>query len=129
MKTVDVSHDYHTQSQNITSYKNASSSAVILNPPPPARLTFQTMTNFVSWPSCTRSVSSTPPSSTVMPASSPSIFASSRPETAPESGEHFLSREKQLWRLKNRMETEGVDVMNSGVHIQCKTCTGQLVFI
>jgi len=65
----------------------------------------------------------------VMPVSSPPRSASSRPEKLFEDREQFVSREKQLWRLKNRMEMEGVDVMKSGVHVQCKKCAGELVFI
>jgi hypothetical protein len=130
---VSCDDDHHTQLQILTSSQapnNPSYSTVISPSPPPTRLSFQTLTNFVSWPSRNRAVSVAPSlPSTVMPVSSPSRSASSRPENFPENRERFVSREKQLWRLKNRVEMEGVDVMKSGVSVQCKKCAGEVVFI
>ena len=129
----DISCDDHTQLQTFTSSQapnNPLFSTVIPPSPSPTRLSFQTLTNFVSWPSRNRSISVSLPS-TIMPESSPSPSrsASSRPEKIPENKEQFVSREKQLWRLKNRVEMEGVDVMKSSVHVQCKKCAGELVFL
>ncbi|KAH9482899.1 hypothetical protein JR316_0004999 [Psilocybe cubensis] len=148
MKSVDLSHESTFTSpsprpsatatttttriprSSISSSSNASSSiSSIVSSPLSARLSFQTITNFMplSWTSTLTSASANPPAPlsdvdddvTIVPAA---------PAVRRRSGK-FVSRELQLRKLQTRMDVEGVLAMRMAVQFQCKKCDGNAVFI
>jgi hypothetical protein len=94
-----------------------------VSPPFSTRLTFQTFTSFIPWSSRSTPVSAPPPTAVASSAQAEVVTPSSK-----RSG-GFVSREKQLRRLKARMDVEGAVAMKSCVHVHCKKCAGELVFI
>jgi hypothetical protein len=127
-----VPDEQHTRLQNYTSLPNDSQSLTNTNPfvipssSSTTRLSFQTLTNLVSRPSRNRSPTSarSPPLPT-FPVS-PSRAALPKLVSPRERG--FVSREKQLRRLRLRMQMEDVVGIKSCVHVQCK-CSGEVAVI
>lgn len=139
MKSLDLTNDpHHTQlGPQRTPSQLPSSLPVFSNASSPlsSRLSFQTITNFIplSWASRSATSDIAPTSSTAPSMAIHSAASSVSDDTivAPlkAGGVGFVSREKQLRKLKARMELEGVVAMKSLVHVQCKKCNGELVFI
>jgi len=137
MKSIDLSHDQHTQlrSQDTSSQHSSFNQSTVSSMPNPlaARLSFQTFTNFIPLPWASRGAR-TPPtlSSTGLSSATHSAASSASDDTVVlprKSAGGFVSREKQLRKLRTRMEVEGVVAMKSRVQVQCKKCDGELVFI
>ncbi|PPQ77283.1 hypothetical protein CVT25_010865 [Psilocybe cyanescens] len=149
MKSIDLSHDStfsprpsrstttattnpatRIPRSSVSSSSSASSSiSSIVSSPLSARLSFQTITNFMplSWTSTLAPadpVSHSPANSvddddTVVPAVT----------AVPRRSGAFISREQQLRKLRTRMEVEGVVAMRMPVQFQCRKCDGNAVFI
>ena len=149
MKSVDLSRDstfsfpQHPSQSSVQSSSskrdsqssvasNTSSISSLVTSPISPRLTFQTFSKFIplSW-----GVRSTPPApphplERMSFDDDQTVIASSvAPPSPPRKSGSFVSREKQLRKLKNRMEVEGAAIMKVSVNIQCKKCSGHDVCI
>ena len=149
MKSIDFSHDlvFTIQRPNQSRPSTPGSSPIIPSSPPTskaystpsnmtttspisARISLQTLTNFIpfSWSSRAKAA---PESSD--PASGDfddQNVVRPQPSAPRQSGERgFVSREKQLSKLKARIEAEGAVAMRTSVNTKCKKCSGQFVCI
>ena len=90
---------------------------------PTMRLSFQTLTNFVPWLS--RSPTNIRSPHPISPGGSVSL--QSVLVSLGEGG--FISREKQLLKLRSRMQMEDMERIKSCVHVQCSNCIGEVADI
>jgi hypothetical protein len=100
------------------------SSSVLSSSSSTTRLSFQTLTNLVPWPSRNR-----PPTTPRSPPISPNGAASPTLAAFSLNQGGFVSREKQLRKLQMRMQLEGMAGGKSCVHVQCKKCSGEVALI
>lgn len=135
----NISPSSHSTSAVPAGSSNFSSFSSIMSSPLSARLSFQTLTNFipVAWSPRSHNMES--------PASLSHVTSSS--EHAPErgtpfySGTHarrpmdvprkrgYVSKEKQLEKLRNLLECDGVEKMRTSVNVHCKRCDEEVVFL
>jgi hypothetical protein len=119
---------------------STSSFSSIMSSPLTARISFQTLTNFIPavWssgnhvpesvtPSCfaTRRLSSGP----ALDDSLSSSCEQTRELVGVTSKRGYVSKEKQLEKLRGRLEQEGVVRMRTSVHFCCKKCDDEVVFL
>ena len=122
----------HTRLQNLTLHNDSQSfthtiPSVMSPTSSTTRLSFQTLTNLVPWPS--RNHPPTAPRSPPLPPTpiSPNRFA--LPKLVSPSERRFVSRERQLRRLQSKMQMENVVGIRSRVHVHCKKCSGEVAVI
>lgn len=141
----DISRSSRSASAVPAGSSSSSSFSSIMSSPLSARISFQTFTNFipVAW-SPRNKITEPAASSLVTPSSNSSIVSSER---APERGPLFysgaqtrvpvdvphkrgyVSKEKQLEKLRNWLEHDGGAKMRTSVSIFCKKCDDKEVFL
>ncbi|TFK43312.1 hypothetical protein BDQ12DRAFT_731347 [Crucibulum laeve] len=148
MKSVDLTHDSptqrtyehpHSQDSPISSAIPATSSfSSLMSSPLSARLSLQTFTNFI--PMAWHPIANSAAGSAASMAASLCLNAGneydtdnkvSKPSRAMASESRvrgFVSRQKQLDKLRYRLETEG-SLITRDVGIHCKKCDGALVML
>jgi hypothetical protein len=105
-----------------------------MSSPISARLSLQTITNFIplSWAPRSASVLPTAPIPTPdfqdFDGQAASAIVVPAPAQPRRSG-GYVAREKQLRKLQARMEVEGVLAMGMAVSVKCRKCDGGIVCI
>jgi hypothetical protein len=115
---------------------SSSSFSSIMSSPLSARLTFQTLTNFIplSWGPATRTASSDFSTGSNIHDSERSISGShstipslqAMPADTPRK-RGYVAKEKQLEKLKSRFEREGTMKMRTTVNVCCEKCDDKAV--
>jgi hypothetical protein len=142
----DISRSSRSASAVPAGSSSSSSFSSIMSSPLSARISFQTFTNFipVAWSPRNQITEPAASLSVVTPGSNSSVVSSER---APECGPLFysgaqtrvpvnvprkrgyVSKEKQLAKLRNWLEHDGGAKMRTSVSIFCKKCDDKEVFL
>ncbi|KAF8974702.1 hypothetical protein BDZ97DRAFT_1900273 [Flammula alnicola] len=136
VSSVDAAMNTRSSSSSSTTSSRRSSDDSVARQPPPPRSTTSSITTFtnlipLSWgPSqpTTSSCSTASHGAASNGHGAISQLPSVQPPPAKKIG-GYVSREKQLRKLRARMEVEGVVPMSSSVNAQCRNCNGDFVFI
>jgi len=138
-------HDISRSSHALSVGLSTSSFSSIMSSPLSSRISFQTLTNFipVSWSPRNRTKEHPSPLS-ITPNSSSSVV---RSERAPQGGSllysgtpgrcpvdvprkrSYVSKEKQLEKLRNRLERDGAIKTRTSFSVYCKKCDDEEVFL
>jgi hypothetical protein len=133
----DISHSHRSASPVHAGSSTSSSFSSIMSSPLSTRISFQTLTNFipVSWSPRNHNVEPAASSSLVSRSLNSSIVSNER---APEHcclpvdvlrKRGYVSKEKQLEKLRSRLERDGASKMRTSVSLYCKKCDDEMVFL
>lgn len=115
-------------------YASTSSLSSIMSSPLAARISFQTLSNFIplSWTPGAATVASrtTPRTSTDDVAEAASPFTSARPGVRRSNERRFVSRDQQLEKLKNRLGNNYINGIGHCLAVApCGACKGANIFL